>query len=77
MNAYKRQLEILEPLGLYDDWGLIKYYDYQSDRIYGQVFHEFYENFQFYLHSKQDKYQYPEPFLAFIDRKGINAFGWR
>lgn len=77
MNTYKRQLEILEPKRLHDVYGLIEYYDYQSDIIYAQVFHEFYKNFQLYLLSQQGKYQYPEPFLAFIDRKGINAFGWR
>ena len=75
MNDYNQQIVYLRSLNLKDDEGnLIDYFDFQNGDEYEKVFGIFFSNFQYFFTKEQRKYDYSNPYLAFIEEVGINAF---
>ena len=75
IEDYKQQIDYLRSLNLTDDDGnLIKYFDFQNGDEYQKVFEDFFSNFQYFFTKEKSNYNYPNPYLAFIEEDGINAF---
>ncbi|MBK7303009.1 MAG: hypothetical protein IPI90_07085 [Saprospiraceae bacterium] len=74
-DDYIRQIDYLRSLKIKDnDDNLIKYFDIQNGSSFEEVFNNFFTIFQYFFSKEKSKYNYSEPYLAFIDDEGINAF---
>lgn len=75
IEDYKKQIGYLGSLNLaVGDDNLIEYFDFQNGDSFENVFENFFSNFQYFFTKEKSNYNYPNPYLAFIEEDGINAF---